>query len=201
MPIEFASQRIAVFTKVPRQGHSKSRLATSIGVEAAQDCYDQLLSHTLTTAMTFQAEIWYDGIMDDSAWTKNLRTYKQCEGGLGERMFSVFRTGCRLLIGCDCPVVSVAYLNDAFKQLEQSDLVLGPVEDGGYFLIGMNQPHEEMFHGISWSTGAVLAETIQKADSLNLAVACLPTLWDVDTVSDYNRWIKLRRDSTLTIST
>lgn len=188
---KFATERVAAFTKVPCRGKLKTRLGSRIGTRAALKCYSEMLEHTLTTIQRFQAEIWYAGSLEDLGWTRDCPTYQQPKGDLGEKMLAVFQTGCRLLLGCDCPLVSTAYIHDAIEQLDKFDLVLGPVEDGGYFLIGMNEPHEEIFRDISWSTPKVLEETLNKADQLGLTVSCLPTLWDVDTYEDYRRWLKL----------
>ena len=194
MANKFASERVAAFTKVPCQGKLKARLGSHIGTNAALKCYSDMLDHTLTTIAPFRAEIWYAGSLEDPGWTKDFTTHPQPEGDLGERMLAVFETGCRLLLGCDCPVVSTAYVHDAIERLGRFDLVLGPVEDGGYFLIGMNEPYTEIFHDIPWSTHKVLEETLNKADRLGLTVSCLPTLWDVDTYDDYQRWLELQAE-------
>lgn len=191
MANEFASERVAAFSKVPCQGKLKTRLSSQIGTRAALECYAEMLEHTLTTIQPFSAEIWYAGSLEDPGWTRDLPTYQQPKGDLGEKMLAVFQSGCRLLLGCDCPLVSTAYIHDAIEQLDEFDLVLGPVEDGGYFLIGMNKPYKELFSDISWSTHKVLEETLNKADKIGLTVSCLPTLWDVDTYEDYQRWLEL----------
>ena len=188
---KFASERVAAFTKVPCQGKLKTRLGSHIGTGAALKCYSEMLEHTLTTIQPFKAEIWYAGTLENAGWTRDFPTYQQPKGDLGEKMLAVFRSGCRLLLGCDCPLVSTAYIQDAIERLERFDLVLGPVEDGGYFLIGMNEPRKEIFQDISWSTHKVLEETLSMADQLGLTVSCLPTLWDVDTHEDYQRWLGL----------
>ncbi len=66
-------------------------------------------------------------------------------------------------------------------------MVLGPSEDGGYYLIGLKRPCPELFQGIAWSTGRVLAQTVERAEALGLSVALTPPWYDVDTASDLDR--------------
>ena len=97
----------------------------------------------------------------------------------------------RVLIGCDCPRVSESYLSRAFVELSDSDLVLGPVEDGGYFLIGMHKPQSELMTAMSWGNARVTTETLKRAKASGLSCSILPTLWDVDDLADYQRFKQL----------
>jgi rSAM/selenodomain-associated transferase 1 len=93
-----------------------------------------------------------------------------------------------VLIGTDCPALNPAYVECAFEALQEGvEVVLGPAEDGGYVLVGMRQPVPEMFSNISWGSGAVLEETVQRLQQLGLSYRLLETLWDVDTVDDLPR--------------
>jgi len=65
-----------------------------------------------------------------------------------------------------------------------ADLVLGPAEDGGYYMIGVRQPRQELLEGIAWSTERVLAQTLERAEALNLRTALLPALLDIDRLED-----------------
>jgi hypothetical protein len=80
-------------------------------------------------------------------------------------------------------------LLQAFAALENSDVdvVLGPSEDGGYYLIGLKQPHPDLFRGIAWSTDRVTTQTLVKADAMGLKVVRLPFWYDVDTAADLDR--------------
>jgi glycosyltransferase A (GT-A) superfamily protein (DUF2064 family) len=96
--------------------------------------------------------------------------------------------GPTLVIGTDCPALTVIHLRGAARALhEGADVVLIPAEDGGYVLIGAHATHPQLFSGISWGTAAVLAETRARIVALRLALAELPPLWDVDTESDLAR--------------
>ena len=109
-------------------------------------------------------------------------------------MLACFEDGVRVLVGGDSPLVSIEYLNSAFTALRSHDVVLGPTEDGGYVLIGMNKPEPRVFNNIHWSTANVLCETLNIASSLDLRVKCLDLVWDVDTGVDYMRWLELKKE-------
>jgi hypothetical protein len=79
-------------------------------------------------------------------------------------------------------------LEQAFNALQQQDLVLGPAVDGGYYLIGLRQDVPQLFQDIAWSTSQVLAQTINRARPLGLAIALLPQLRDMDTPADLAFW-------------
>jgi hypothetical protein len=89
----------------------------------------------------------------------------------------------------DSPTLPMTYVMDAARLLGEggSDVVLGPCEDGGYYLIGLGSPQPRLFEGIPWSTDAVLAETLAKARSDGLSVHLLPRWFDVDTEPDLRR--------------
>ena len=98
-----------------------------------------------------------------------------------------------MLVGGDCPLMSIAYIEEALDSLLSHDLVLGPTDDGGYVLIGMKEPIPELFENIPWSTEKVLCATTDIASALDLSVKCLDQVWDVDTETDYVRWLDLKR--------
>ena len=109
-------------------------------------------------------------------------------------MLACFEDGAQVLVGGDSPLTTVAYIEDAFTALRTHDLVLGPTEDGGYVLIGMNRPEPLLFDNLPWSTENVLKETLNVASSLDLGVECLDLVWDVDTHADYIRWVKMKKE-------
>lgn len=82
----------------------------------------------------------------------------------------------------------MSHLKEAFESLEgKADVVLGPSDDGGYNLVGMREPHPEIFPRITWSTHKVLAETLERADESGLSVCQLEPWYDVDTVPELDR--------------
>lgn len=193
--------RLAIFARVPVHGRVKTRLAAGIGADAAFLVYETLLASTLRELApgrgTFEPEIWVDGDVDAFAvWQRGsaadgLRELRfplvpQCDGDLGQRMAWAFDQGVDVLVGTDIPNMAAGYVDGAFAALRAADLVLGPTEDGGYCLIGMNSPRPGLFAGIPWGTADVLAATLQAASGLR--VELLDAMWDVDDARDLERW-------------
>ena len=93
-----------------------------------------------------------------------------------------------LLIGSDCPALTLDYLDNALRLLNDgAQLVLGPAEDGGYVLIGVDKSYPELFQGIQWGTDKVFEETKRRAKSIGVDYICLEPLWDVDRPDDIRR--------------
>ena len=111
---------------------------------------------------------------------------------LGARMAAVFEKLFQMahknivLIGGDLPPVPLHFFDQAYAFLEapKKRVVLGPSRDGGYYLVGCNQPTPEIFHGMSWSHSEVLTETQNKLASLKVDYHLLPLWFDIDTVDD-----------------
>jgi glycosyltransferase A (GT-A) superfamily protein (DUF2064 family) len=95
-----------------------------------------------------------------------------------------------VIIGADCPGLTPAILNKAFQCLDQVDLVLGPSEDGGFYLLAAKRVHKNLFANRSWSHNCVFAETIDIAARLQLDLYLLPELYDIDFESDWIRWLE-----------
>ena len=131
------------------------------------------------------------------AWLgDDLNYYPQATGDLGDRMKSAFYDAFQLnfsrvvMIGIDCPDLTINLLQDAFTGLKNHDLVLGKAADGGYYLIGLKQVIPELFQDIPWGTSQVLSFTQKIAEKLNLTTHLLPTLSDVDRPEDLDIWQK-----------
>ena len=128
-----------------------------------------------------------------------LRLVAQRGGDLGARMAQLvaglLADGHRaaLLVGSDLPTLPSAYLAEAARVLAEgaADVVLGPAEDGGYYLIGLAQPAPALFEGVAWGTDGVLEATRARARAFGLREHLLPLWYDVDTAADLDR---LRRD-------
>eukprot|EP00850_Spirogloea_muscicola_P008329 SM000044S15976 [mRNA] locus=s44:289093:290273:- [translate_table: standard] len=124
------------------------------------------------------------------------------EPDLGARMLAalqeVFRTGASsaIVIGTDVPDLDEHIMMSAFSALEVHQVVFGPAEDGGYYLLGIRQPYAALFEGIPWSTPDVLQCSLAAAAGAGLSVTplcTLPTLADIDTANDLRRWLAIRR--------
>lgn len=194
------ARRLAIFARVPIHGRVKTRLAAAVGADAALQAYEALLASTLRKLVprgsTFEPEIWVDGDLDAFAgWQRHavigqgefrFPLMAQGEGDLGQRMAWAFDQGVHVLVGTDIPEMTASYVEEAVAALRGADLVLGPTEDGGYCLIGMNLPRPELFEGIPWGTTDVLASTLHAASTLR--VELLDAMWDVDDAQDLARW-------------
>lgn len=185
--------RVAVFAREPRLGSVKTRLASRIGEDRALACYIETLEIAIEAASGQTPEIWYEGQPVGSWIDRGLSLKQQSEGDLGTRMYKAFCDGVDIVIGSDIPLISAAYVEQAVNLLAKADVVLGPTEDGGYCLIGVQRPIPQLFRCISWSTHFVLDQTLQIASRLMLQVELLPTLWDIDDLSDYRRWTAVRK--------
>ena len=185
---------LLVFVKNPVLGLVKTRLARTIGDEKALWVYEKLLAHTRRAARGVAAQRWVcysDFVPTADAWLKGgFAPHRQEGETLGDRMYEAFRQGFAagygpiLIIGSDCPEISPALLEDAFRQLESFPVVLGPAPDGGYYLLGMNYLVESLFRNKPWSTPAVLAETVADLQRAGIRYTLLPVLSDVDEAAD-----------------
>jgi rSAM/selenodomain-associated transferase 1 len=186
-----------VVIKFPVPGRVKTRLAKDIGEAAATEIYRQLAEGVLLRTRPRNRE--YDRIIFYSPadmrdrfgeWIPGERFRPQRGGDVGEVMsiaFSgMFEDGAAkaVLTGTDIPGLHRGIIKQAFSDLDGSDVVIGPAEDGGYYLIGMKLPRPELFRGISWGTARVLRETLLRIKELKLTFSILTLLSDLDRVED-----------------
>lgn len=186
---------ITIFIRAPRLGTVKTRLAESLGDKAALDAYQQLTETVLTQLETFpRVDLRFtpdDSFQEISRWLRpNWTATPQGSGDLGERMSRVFQnvTTPTLLIGSDCPYLTTQDLREATLALANHDLALGPACDGGYWLIGMNQPYPALFRDIAWSTDKVYQSTLHRAEALKLRTWQGRRLSDIDSPDDWSRY-------------
>ena len=188
--MEGKSRLLIVFVRNPAKGRVKKRLAASVGEEAALQIYQQLLEGlaAVLREVEVQQEVHYsDFIPEQDLWGGKEKRLQEGEG-LGERMAGAFQKGFQegyrqiVLIGSDLPYLSPQDLQAAFSALDKHDYVLGPAEDGGYYLIGMKSLNSKLFRNKSWGSSSVLQETLEelKNDSLFL----LEKRRDLDTYED-----------------
>ncbi len=189
---------VAVFVKAPVAGQVKTRLAAEIGAHHAAEIYRRLGRRVVAACVgpAYDTVVWFAPVGARRAvrhWLKGLSVTAvraQVSGALGARLAAAFgqhfREGASrvIAIGSDCPGVDPRLVSQALTALDEHDLVIGPANDGGYYLIGLRAPVPQLFHGIAWSTEAVLEQTLTRARQLGLGAALLPTLRDVDTASD-----------------
>jgi rSAM/selenodomain-associated transferase 1 len=193
-----ASARLIIFVKAPRVGEVKTRLARDLGPEAAALAYGQMVE-TLCRNLGGLAEVELqftpaNAFAEVQQWARsNWLIHPQAPGDLGRRLEVAFEGAFRrgasrvVIIGSDCPAIIPADIHAAWAALRDYDLVLGPAQDGGYWLIGLRRNEPSLFRWMRWSTGAVCRETIQRARRAGLRLKLLRTLSDVDTGKDWER--------------
>lgn len=183
---------LIIFVRNPLLGKVKTRLAATIGDEKTLILYKHLLQHThaITVTLPVAKFVYYaDYINEDDLWN-GFEKRLQRGDDLGERMKNafaeLFETGFRniCIIGSDCYGLSSHIITDAFEKLNTVDVVAGPVDDGGYYMLGMNKPIPDFFINKQWSTDTVFADTREDASNLNLSLHQLPMLHDIDTEAD-----------------
>jgi uncharacterized protein len=189
-----AKELLIIFIKNPELGKVKTRLAATLGPEKALIIYNQLLSHTreITEKLPLPQALYYsDFIPAKDSWDSQVfRKQVQSGSNLGDRMLRAFQEGFNegynriCIIGSDCFELTSEIILNAFKKLEEHDVVIGPAEDGGYYLLGMQELQPYLFANKSWSTEAVLQQTLDEIKLKGLSVALLPTLTDVDEEKD-----------------
>jgi rSAM/selenodomain-associated transferase 1 len=190
---------LVVFAKYPEPGKVKTRLGSEIGAERAADLYRELLLATIEEASRLagvDVVVAYTPRTDEEKFEALLgdrcQLLPQHDGDLGERIDAAFRDllatrKTAVIIGADSPTLPTAYLRDAFTSLSSHDLTLGPTEDGGYYLVGLQHPQPDLFAGIPWSTDQVFDVTRERARELGLRLRILPVWHDIDTVIDLRK--------------
>lgn len=192
-------ERIIVFARFPEPGRAKTRLIPAIGPESAARLHEDLARYTLDVARetarrrACEIEVRFAG--GDSArmaacFGDDLTYVAQQGDDLGERLdqavSAAFASGCQrtLVIGSDCPSISVESLCAGFAALEQAGVAFGPAADGGYYLVALAAPQSELFRGIEWSSERTLAQSLDVAKRIGLRIKLLETLADVDQPED-----------------
>lgn len=187
---------LVLFAKYPVPGYAKTRLIPALGAEGAAQVHRQLAERTVQILLSAGApvEIRYAGAEegDFRDWLGGaVRLVEQVDGGLTERLIDAARMHPHIFFGADTPDLDGAIVASAMAALKGHDVVIGPAEDGGYYLIGMQTARPELLVEMPWSTDAVLPETLRRCEALGLSVELLPMLADCDRPEDLARWPQL----------
>ncbi|MDX9767819.1 MAG: TIGR04282 family arsenosugar biosynthesis glycosyltransferase [Ectothiorhodospiraceae bacterium] len=207
-------RRLLIFTRAPEAGRVKTRLIPTLGAEAAAALHVRLLDRALCTALDAEVapvELWCAPDATHPHFERlrqrwpQIALRAQCEGDLGLRMATALADALSedrhaVLIGSDCPELSVADLEQAFTSLERGmDAVLGPAQDGGYVLIGLSRGmparsksrrlmlFEALFEGVDWGTSKVSTQTRERLHAAGMRWDELPARADVDRPEDLTR--------------
>lgn len=183
---------LLIFTRNPILGKCKTRLAATVGDEAALEIYKFLLQHTVdftkdlaaVKQVYYSEEIWKDDIWDSTFYDKRLQSGQD----LGVRMANAFQDGFTsgfekiIIIGSDMYDLNQDDIEDAFSGLEQSDYVIGGADDGGYYLLGMKKFNPKIFQNKKWGTDTVFGDTLDDLDGEN--IYCKEIRNDIDLYED-----------------
>jgi rSAM/selenodomain-associated transferase 1 len=191
---------LLVFARAPVPGGAKSRLIPSLGAEGAALLQQRMTQRALkaaTAARVGAVSLWCTPSVQHPFFAACVADYAvtlhaQSGADLGERMMHahdrMFRSFRRLLVmGTDCPILSVHELRTAAAELRRSDAVVIPADDGGYVLLGLAQPCPAVFRDIDWGSARVLEQTLARLQESGRSCRVLPALWDVDRAEDLVR--------------
>ncbi|PKV48148.1 hypothetical protein ATE84_0138 [Aquimarina sp. MAR_2010_214] len=169
---------LLIFTRNPELGKCKTRLAATIGDQPALDIYKFLLQHTveITKNLKVDKEVHYSvQIRDNDSWSPEIYAKKQQVGDdLGQRMEYAFAAGFAngyqniIIIGSDMYDLTQKDIENAFLALASHEYVIGPAEDGGYYLFGMKSLNSQVFKNKTWGTETVLKDTLKNIQKENL---------------------------------
>ncbi|WP_341475831.1 TIGR04282 family arsenosugar biosynthesis glycosyltransferase [Christiangramia salexigens] len=182
---------LMIFTKNPVAGKVKTRLAKDLGNEKALKIYEFLLDHSaeITKDLDVDKQVFYsESVIEQDVWGADFSKKKQRGKDLGERMYNAFREGFEdgyeqiIIIGSDLYQLNSLDLEKAFDELDSNEFVVGPAEDGGYYLLGMKTLNSEIFKNKEWGTSSVLKDTLN--DIQTKQIKMLETRNDVDVLDD-----------------
>ena len=185
---------LLIFVKNPREGRVKTRLAATIGDSRAVEIYKELLAITKSVADGVEAnrQVWYSDFIDeDDLWSHgDYEKHLQQGKGLGKRMKEAFRKAFEsekqkvVIIGSDCAELTSDTIHQAYHLLEEEEVVVGPSQDGGYYLLGMSSFYPQLFEQKDWSTSSVCSQTISQLKAEGIPYRLLPERNDIDTELD-----------------
>lgn len=188
---------LAIFAKTPLPGLVKTRMTPPLSPEAGAHLYRCMLLDTVARTRNLPVDvfIFYEG--DERFFREaapGLPLIRQHQGCLGIRLEGAFAAlaslgyRARAVIGTDAPDLPLSFVQEAFRVLEAgSDVVFGPAEDGGYYLVALRGGHGDLFRDIPWSGAHVLERSLERAREAGLAAALLQPWYDVDDFDDLSR--------------
>ena len=191
-----SANRLIIFAKYPEPGKVKTRLQPELSPEQSHQLYTAMaedLTANLGRGKNFHTSIFFwppQKNTEMASWLAPLAVAPQAEGDLGAKMKDAFERAFRagaaraIVIGSDLPDLGEEDIEVALEALDMADLVLGPSDDGGFYLIALKKWHEGLFEGVFWSTETVLSQTLANARTLGLSNAQLPIRRDIDTAAE-----------------
>lgn len=192
-------RQLVIMAKRPQTGRVKTRLARDIGKAEALRFFrgaSASLIRRVTRDPRWQTVLAVSPDMaahDRGIWPADIPRVPQGGGDLGARMGRLFRElppGPVVIIGADIPGINSAHVASAFAALGNRDAVLGPADDGGYWLVGLRRRPRivDIFADVRWSSEHTFADTANNIRGQGLSLAVIATLADIDTGDDFRKW-------------
>ena len=182
---------VIVFVKNIKLGTVKTRLAKTIGDLGAFEVYSELVKITekATEQLDIDKRIYFSNAVVNTKWKNDFKTIQNGDD-LGERMRNAFKDGFDagykkiVLIGSDLPDINETHIKKGVDALNENEVVFGPAEDGGYYLIGLSKMNTAIFTDKPWSQSHLLKETLQELQRDKVSVGTLEVLNDIDNYKD-----------------
>jgi len=194
---------IVIMAKAPVPNKVKTRLTPPLGPFEASRLYHSFLLDKVEQVKTFEEASLFMAYTPRSSESffrsiipPGFSLISQAGKDLGERLTNVsrdvFALGASkvLMLDSDTPNLPINHIREGLARLDEVDVVLGPCDDGGYYLIGMRSFIPEIFREIPWSTALVTEVTTKKVQTLGLTFSMLPGWYDVDTGKDLQRLMR-----------
>lgn len=193
---------LIVFVKNLDADEVKTRIAAEKGEQHAKDVYNELLEECKNLCASLSdvdIKVYFSKHTEDKSWPYDKKL--QQGNDLGSKMSNAFDSILAeyekaVIIGSDCPYIHKTHIQEAFDNLNKTDVVIGPCTDGGYYLLGLKKLFPEIFEDVSWSTNRVFFETVEKALLHRKSISTLEYLEDIDLYEDYINWKKTIQIST-----
>lgn len=196
---------LVIFTKAPVSGTVKTRLQPDYTTEQSLKLHKYLVKETLANLVglaNIKVSLFCAPNIDHEFFLQcktefKVDLYQQQGRDLGEKMYNALSQQLKkyhkvIIIGTDCPGIGQQYINQAIEKLEDTRLVIGPAEDGGYVLVAMKQDCHDIFSGISWGSEKVLQQTRDKIQKAGVSYSELETKHDIDDPGDLERYPELQ---------
>lgn len=185
---------LIIFARNPELGKTKTRLAKKLGDDVALAIYYKLINKVqeVTADLPIDKAIYYSSFIDkEDSWDNSIyQKYLQKGESLGAKMHNAISEGLNraynqvILIGTDIYSLTSDIILEGFDILQTKDVVLGPAEDGGYYLVGMKKPQPSIFTLKKWSHDQVFSETTELIEEASLSFGVTQTLNDIDESDD-----------------
>jgi uncharacterized protein len=191
---------ICIFARPPVPGKSKTRLIPTLGEEGAALVAKALLADTVTAAIQVERANVILSVPEVFEFGQRLPMWLQPEGDLGMRVERTLQralaaSDCAVAVGADTPGLTSTMLEEAIEQLRHKDAVVGPTEDGGYYLLGLRRCPESLLRNIRWSSRDTLCDTLEQFEKFSFDYTTVPKWFDLDTGNDLVRARALMRSN------